>query len=239
MAWGMFLSIPCPKKIWDEKARPQMLMCMPIVGVIIGVIWAVFAYLFSFILVPAPIYAIILTAIPLILTGFMHLDGFMDVCDAILSRRDIETKRKILKDPNCGAFSVICLVLLLMAEWSIFFSAENLSYISIALIPIAVRAAAALAVGLISPMEQSQYAKMERIPRGAKAFLVIVLLVSCAAGIFFGISGFAPLAAVLMYMIAVFGAKRSLGGMSGDVSGFALTLGEACGILFSALGGMI
>ena len=26
MAWGMFLSIPCPAKIWDEKARPWQLV---------------------------------------------------------------------------------------------------------------------------------------------------------------------------------------------------------------------
>ena len=36
----------------------------------------------------------------------------MDVCDAVLSRRDLATRQKILKDSHCGAFAVICMVLL-------------------------------------------------------------------------------------------------------------------------------
>ena len=40
----------------------------------------------------------------------------------------------------------------------------------------------------------------------------------------------APLAAAVGYWLAVWYADRQLGGMSGDVSGFALTLGELCGL---------
>ena len=32
MAWGMFLAIPCPRKIWSESARQKMLVCMPLVA---------------------------------------------------------------------------------------------------------------------------------------------------------------------------------------------------------------
>ena len=41
---------------------------------------------------------------------------------------------------------------------------------------------------------------------------------------------FAPLAAAAGYGAALWYACRQLGGMSGDVSGFALTLGELCGL---------
>ena len=30
MSWGMFLAIPCPCRIWDEKARPHMVACLPL-----------------------------------------------------------------------------------------------------------------------------------------------------------------------------------------------------------------
>ena len=30
MAWGMFLAIPCPRKIWSEGARQKMLVCTPL-----------------------------------------------------------------------------------------------------------------------------------------------------------------------------------------------------------------
>lgn len=48
MAWGMFLTIPCPKKIWRESARRKMLACLPLIGLIVGGIWALCAWLGSF-----------------------------------------------------------------------------------------------------------------------------------------------------------------------------------------------
>ena len=40
MAWGMFLAIPCPRKIWSESARQKMLVCIPLVGLLAGGVWA-------------------------------------------------------------------------------------------------------------------------------------------------------------------------------------------------------
>lgn len=45
MAWGMFLAIPCPKKIWSETARRKMLACLPFVGIVVGAVWALCAWL--------------------------------------------------------------------------------------------------------------------------------------------------------------------------------------------------
>lgn len=133
MAWGMFLAIPCPKKIWRESARRKMLACLPLVGCIVGGVWALCACLVQWL--PGPLAAALLAAAPWLVTGFLHLDGFMDVCDAVLSRRDLETRRRILKDSHCGAFAVICMVLLAMGQWSAFLSARSLSLWGLALIP--------------------------------------------------------------------------------------------------------
>ena len=98
MAWGMFLSIPCPAKIWDEKARPWQLVYLPLIGLLVGGIWALAAYFTGLFGKLPAVCAAILAALPFLLTGFIHLDGFMDCCDAILSRRDLATRQKILKD---------------------------------------------------------------------------------------------------------------------------------------------
>ena len=47
------------------------------------------------------------TAIPLIITGGFHADGFLDVSDSLCSYGSREKKLKILKDPHIGAFAVI------------------------------------------------------------------------------------------------------------------------------------
>ena len=225
MAWGMFLTIPCPKKIWRESARRKMLACLPLIGLIVGGIWALCAWLGGFL--PQPLAALLCAAAPWLITGFMHLDGYMDVCDAVLSRRDLETRQRILKDSHCGAFAVICLALLVLCQWAVFLSAEVLPLWPLALIPVASRACAALAVLTLRPISTSQYSAMTR--GGAPVvFAAIVLAAVCGLSVLLWDS-FAPLAAAVCYWLAAWYSFRQLDGMSGDVSGFALTIAELGG----------
>ena len=226
MAWGMFLAIPCPKKIWNESARRNMLACLPLVGLIAGGVWALCAWLGGFL--PRPIGALLCAAAPWLVTGFMHLDGFMDVCDAVMSRRDMETRQRILKDSHCGAFAVICMALLALGQWSVFLSAEGIALWPLALVPVTSRACAALAVLTLRPMTTSQYAAMtgKKAPYVAFAALALAAAVTVPLALW---GSFAPLAAAVGYWLAVWYADRQLGGMSGDVSGFALTLAELGG----------
>ena len=115
-----------------------MLVCLPLVGLLVGGIWAGAWLLLRG--APGPVRAAVCAAAPWLVTGFMHLDGYMDVCDAVLSRRDLPTRRRILKDSHCGAFAVICMVLLAMGQWSLFLAAEDVSWLALLLIPAATRA---------------------------------------------------------------------------------------------------
>ena len=232
MAWGMFLTIPCPKKIWRESARRKMLACLPLVGCVVGGVWALCACLVQWL--PGPLAAALLAAAPWLATGFLHLDGFMDVCDAVMSRRDLETRRRILKDSHCGAFAVICMVLLAMTQWSAFLSMEAAPLLPLALIPVASRASAAMAVLTLRPMRTSQYSAMER--GGAPVFVAAALLAAACALPIVLWGSFAPLAAAIGYGLAVWYGFRQFEGMSGDISGFGLVLGELCGAVVLALG---
>ena len=227
MAWGMFLAIPCPKKIWRESARRKMLACLPLVGCVVGGVWVLCACLVQWL--PGPLAAALLAAAPWLMTGFLHLDGFMDVCDAVLSRRDLPERRRILKDSHCGAFAVIGMVLLACGQWSVAMANPMVPLLPLLLLPVASRASAALAVLTLPPMESSQYAAMtgKKAPYTAFAALVLAASVVVPLAVW---GSFAPLAAAAGYGAALWYACRQLGGMSGDVSGFALTLGELCGL---------
>ena len=237
MAWGMFLAIPCPARRWNEQARGRMLLCLPLIGLVVGGVWAGV----SLLPLPAPLRAALLTLAPWLTTGFLHLDGYMDLCDAVLSRRDLDTRRKILKDSHCGAFSVICMVLLALGQWSVFLSAEGIALWPLALVPVASRACAALAVLTLRPMQTSQYAgsfaagktkTQRRILFGmyiAVMFVVFLWLFSkpsCALAV-----AWAGLTTILACRLA----RRNLGGMSGDIAGFSITLGELSGLLILAI----
>lgn len=242
MAWGMFLSIPCPAKIWDEKARPWQLVYLPLVGLLVGAIWALAAYLTGlFGRLPA-ICAAILAALPFLLTGFIHLDGFMDCCDAILSRRDLATRQKILKDSHVGSFAVVCTIFLMLAMFAAFrdFNAKN-GFWGLILIPVFSRFASSFCVFACRPMQTSQYASGFEAKQNKRQLTALVILnvLAVLAGLLLlphawftaaaiGAEGFA--------LLFSFGAQKNLGGMSGDISGFSLTLGELAGALLLLAG---
>ena len=157
----------------------------------------------------------------------------MDVCDAVMSRRDMETRRRILKDSHCGAFAVICMVLLAMGQWSAFLSARGLSLWGLALIPVASRSCASLAVLTLRPLGSSQYSEMAR--GGGPVWFAAVCLTASAALPALLAGSFAPLMAAAGYGLAVWYGFRQLDGMSGDISGFALTVGELWGAVTLAV----
>ena len=49
--------------------------------------------------------------------------------------------------------------------------------------------------------------------------------------VFLGKYGYTAVAVAAGYLLYMFRGYRSLGGMSGDISGYALTFGELCGII--------
>ena len=86
-----------------------MLVVFPFVGTVIGAIWAGAGVLMRYFGCPHLFAAAILTLLPYWLSGGIHLDGFMDCCDAVFSRRPLEKKREILKDSHVGSFAVMSL----------------------------------------------------------------------------------------------------------------------------------
>ena len=81
----------------------------PLIGLIIGLIWYGVFKLFNLLNASIMVTSAITLITPFILTGMLHLDGYMDVCDALLSRRDKQEKLRILKGSSyrsiCSYFS--------------------------------------------------------------------------------------------------------------------------------------
>ena len=176
----------------------------------------------------------ILCAVPWLLSGCIHLDGFLDCCDAIFSRRDLETRQRILKDSHVGSFAVIGMVLLALLQTALLAEAQTLPLLPLALLPAAVRACAAMAVTAMKKLGHSEYAGLsaEKRQLARRLWFPAVCLLLCAAlpPVLCGWAGLAPLAGAAGYGLAAAYASRQLGGISGDSSGFALTMGELCGV---------
>ena len=235
MCQSMFCSIPAPQ-IWDEKAKDKMLLFLPVVGLEIGVIWAALAWLGRLLNLPALVTGLILCAYPYIVTGFIHLDGYMDVTDAVKSWRDLERRREILKDSHVGSFAFIGIVLLMLAQFAFFASAtNNANYLILIFVPAVSRCCSALAVTGLKPMSTSQYADRSK-PKSHMMVLILMLCVFLAAGFLLCVKyGFALLGCLAGYGLALRRAYQSLDGMNGDISGYALTIGELCAVVVYTL----
>ncbi len=235
MCQSMFCSILAPQ-IWDEKAKDKMLLFLPIVGLEIGAIWAALAWLCRFLQLPALVTGLILCAYPYIVTGFIHLDGYMDVTDAVKSWRSLERRREILKDSHVGSFAVIGIVLLLIAQFALFASApETANDLVLIFVPAVSRCCSSLAVTGLKPMSTSQYAEQKK-PKSHFVVLMVMLCAFVAAGFLLcGKYGFALAGCLIGYGLALRRGYKSLEGMNGDISGYALTIGELCAVAMYAL----
>lgn len=235
MALGMFTSIPCPYRPWDEEARNWMLVMLPIVGLVIGLMWAGFSWLGAKLL---PGVAVALTvALPWLLTGFIHLDGYMDTCDAMLSWRPLKKRLEILKDSHTGACAVVGLGLLILFSHDAVRHGAN-DCRPLIFIPLISRCGSAFSVLGLKPIGHSQYAGMRgnAVQRNAVIAMWLVGVIACA--MWLGRPALALLVETAAYAIAMTWVYRTLHGVSGDVAGFALTVSECAALVaLTALGG--
>ncbi|MBQ6441373.1 MAG: adenosylcobinamide-GDP ribazoletransferase [Lachnospiraceae bacterium] len=128
---SLYSKIPMPRFPWEEKDRKGSLLFFPLVGILLALL--MYGADWLLVLAGAPVFvrAVVLTILPIALTGGFHLDGYMDTTDALCSYAEREKKLEILKDPHCGAFAVIGLVktvLLLAAAMYVIAGAGALRY---------------------------------------------------------------------------------------------------------------
>lgn len=232
MCQSMFCAIPFPWHGWEEKARERMLLCLPVIGLEIGLIWWGVGLLCGNL--PQAIRAFAVAAVPYLLTGFMHLDGFMDVTDAVRSYRSLERRREILKDSHVGSFAVIGVALVLLAQFSAALSLNSSANLAVlALIPVVSRCCSVFSILVLPPMSTSQYAnRSDKLAAVPPVMLVLTLVLAGCMEIkmvpvlLVGIAG---------YALALLRAFQSLQGMNGDISGYAITLSELAALLALAM----
>ena len=236
MCQSMFCAIPCPCRVWDEEARPLMLPMLPLLGLEIGALWWLLGWLTGLMNLPALVRGLILALWPYLATGFLHLDGYMDVTDAVKSCRDLARRREILKDSHVGSFAVIGLCMLMLSQFALFASIPaDKSCAVLLLIPAVSRCGSALAVTALPSMSTSQYAVQKKPTAHLVAVFAMLILFVTLGFVFCGRFGFVLIGAMAGYGLALRRGYRNLEGMNGDIAGYALTISELCGGLVFAL----
>lgn len=208
---------------------------MPLVGGLIGVAWYA-AAVFSTGL-PWALQSALVLSIPFVLSGFLHLDGYMDTADAFFSRRGLEEKKRILKDAHVGAFAVIALHFLLLIDFCAIQAilAEKKLLYAFFYIPIVSRCVTGMALLLMKPMAETGYMVMFKAntkPCHIVFMAFLFLLTFIAAFIQGGWLTVGTLGIVAAIgMATAFYLSRQFGGLSGDLCGCMISISEMAGLL--------
>ncbi|MFZ7102600.1 MAG: adenosylcobinamide-GDP ribazoletransferase [Peptococcaceae bacterium] len=108
----------------------------PIIGFIIGFFLFIIDQLSS-LLLPSLVVGAILLIAEVLITGGLHVDGYLDTMDGLLSSRPKETALEIMKDSRVGAHSVTAFFALFILKYSIIVGLLNTNSIyGIFLMPI-------------------------------------------------------------------------------------------------------
>ena len=121
IAFSMYSKIPMPKVDWKKENMRFVLCFLPFVGAALGLLWYLVFRLLVYIGAGTTARACLLTALPILFSGGIHVDGYMDTMDARNSWGSREKKLMILEDSHIGAFSVIMTIvyyLLMLASVS-------------------------------------------------------------------------------------------------------------------------
>ena len=141
MCIQFFTSIPIPYEVPMDRRHINMAIKMfPVLGLLQGFLYGILAYaLIGWTPLSALATAFIIWLSLIVITGGIHLDGWMDCSDAFFSYRDRAKRLEIMKDPRMGAFGVLSVIVILSARflfiYEIVVMAVDVSYIFIVLIP--------------------------------------------------------------------------------------------------------
>ena len=112
VTFAQYSRIPMPRFEWKDEDMRLSMAAFPLVGAVIGLLYYAVFRCCGAACIPQAAAALLMTAVPVIVTGGFHIDGFMDVSDALSSYRSREEKLAILEDPHIGAFAVIRLAVI-------------------------------------------------------------------------------------------------------------------------------
>ena len=233
VAFGMYSALPVPRVEWSERNMRYALAAFPLVGVALGFAgWGV-CTLSAALALPTLLRGALLCALPTVVTGGIHLDGYADTADALASHADPARKREILRDPHCGAFAVIRLCVYFIAYFALCCTAEptQAALWCMGLGSVLSRALSGLLLTILPVAEGSSLAKAfvnAADKRRVRGLLGAPALLLAAAMLWLGrLTGAAMLCALaLVIWRYVRVSAREFGGTSGDLAGWFLVKAE-------------
>lgn len=244
IAFSMYSRIPMPRVDWSKENMRYLFCFFPLVGAVIGVLFWLWGEFGAALVGDGALKTVILLLIPVIITGGIHMDGYLDTMDALSSHQTAEDKLRILKDPHTGAFAVIAGICYFMLAYGAYSQIPARGSAVLAAGFVLSRALSGLSVVTFPKAKSSGLAASFADASQKRAVCVsmaVYIAFSAALMIFWGgICGAVCLAAALLiFLYYRWMAVRNFGGITGDLAGWFLQVGELAMALAAAVTGRL
>ena len=245
IAFATYSRIPMPRVAWSEENRKYAMCFFPLIGAVIGGALFLWLRLCGALGFGPLLRGAVGAAIPLFITGGIHMDGFMDTSDALASWQPKEKRLEILKDSRVGAFAAMGCGAYLLLEAALISDISVRQAVSMGLCFVLSRALSAWALasfkgarpdGMLNSFARAARRRLVTVSSGLWAALCLVgwglsggvwLALLCAA------------AAVLSTLYYRHMAYKQFGGVTGDLAGWFSQTTELLLLAVVVMGGKI
>lgn len=241
IAFAMYSRVPMPRIMWEEKNMKYAMCFFPLVGALTGALvyfWYILCVNFD---VNIFIRTAVLTVIPVLVTGGLHMDGFLDTIDALSSNKPKEEKIRILSDPHAGAFAIIFCVVYFILYFGFAIELSPLTIVIFSISFVMTRAMSALSIVTFKMAKDNGLARTfsdmsSKIIVGITSIIYIIACIFFILWYNYIVGGIAVLAVLLVFLYYRYKSYKSFGGTTGDLCGYFLQLCELM-ILICLVGG--
>jgi len=244
IAFSTYSRIPMPQVEWSDENRKYVMCFFPLIGAVIGLILWGWLYLCDVLKIGSFLRGAVGTVIPLLVTGGIHMDGFMDTSDAMASWQSKERRLEILKDSHAGAFAVIGCAGYLLLFAAVYGEMTVRSAPMLMGVFMISRALSALALaffksarpgGMMDGFARTAHRRMVTISAGIYA--VLCAFVWAVYGKWIAAGCFAAVAVCFSYYRHM--AYKNFGGVTGDLAGWFVQITELALSAVIVVGGKI
>ena len=242
LALSTYTALPMPGIKYRDEDAGRALAYLPIVGLLVGLLWWLWARVAQALQMGSLLRAVGLMLLPLLITGGIHMDGFLDTSDALASWQPKEKKLEILKDTHVGAFAVIRAGMYLLALLGIYAELGPQLMLPAALGFVHARSLAVLMTlwlpnargsGMLSSFQQGSGRRLTA--RSTGTFLLAASIAGLLVHAKASLLGLAAL--VITGLLFHRMAMRRFGGITGDLAGYLVQWAELAFALGVLIGG--
>ena len=207
------------------------LWAFPLVGLVIGACGGLIFLAATALSLPPLMAAALALLATMLLSGGMHEDGLADMADGFGGGKDVESRIRIMHDSRIGSYGVMALILASLARVGLLMAAAlHATGLTLVLLLALVYAAARfLPVFQLSIIPVSPHARLASLTGNGGVWRALTgLAVWAPLIIVFGWQVAIPAAALscLLAVIIARMALRKVAGLTGDVMGATILLGE-------------